>query len=392
MKQGTISGQSLLEAFPGRFTVFYDTTQTASILTTYKKNLSDSLIFTPDVDALNMGLSGKATIVIADEKLKNILKKKPLQKLQKTVLLTKELQVAMALIGKKFFSQCATTYWSAPSIHPTAQIDPTAKVHASAKIGPYTVIGSDVVIKSGVVIGSHNILMNGIHIDADTRMGSHNFISNKVDIGKNNEITHHCNIEKNTIIGDHNIIHAFVFLGEKCHIHNSCEIGEHCTLGSDGFGYGTSLKGHHYKKNHYGKVILYNNVVLGSHNCVDRGTFEDSVIEEGTKTDNFCHFAHNVKIGKHNLVVAGFLCGGSSSTGDHCVFGGRTALVGHISVKDHTTVMASSLINQSLKKPGAYGGFPIQEANKFKKNIVASSRLSEWMQKINQKIKILEEK
>ena len=386
MEQKNISGDHLISAFPELLHPFQNTKQTASIMTSYEKITPHSLVFIPDKKALDLALSGQAAIIVADEKLKTEITQVSDSKIKKTILLTPELQVVMALIGKKFFPQTVTSYWEGTRVHPTACIDPSAQIHPTATVGPYTVIGAHTVVDEGAVIGSHNILMSDTQIGAQTKIGSHNVIANKVVIGKKNRIVHHCNIEKSVILGDENTIHAFVFIGEQCKIHSFCEIGEHCVLGSDGFGYGTSKQGHHYKKNHYGKVIIHDHVTLGAHNCIDKGTFNDSVIEKGTKVDNFCHFAHNVQVGKHNLITAGFMCAGSTKIGSHCTFGGRTSVTGHVQLSDHVTTGGASVVNRSLKKPGIYGGFPIQNINDFKKNLVASAQLFSWMQKINKKL------
>lgn len=152
--------------------------------------------------------------------------------------------------------------------------------------------------------------------------------------------------------------HPSATIHPSAKLHGSVVVQPNAVIGTDGFGYGTDKNGQHFAKPHFGKVILEDRVEIGCSVHVDRGTFEDTVIGEGTKIDNHCHFAHNTIIGKNCLITAGFIVAGSSSFGDHCKFAGRVSANGHISVCDNVTMGPVSVISKNITVRGMYGGFP----------------------------------
>ena len=87
-------------------------------------------------------------------------------------------------------------------------------------------------------------------------------------------------------------------IGDNCIIHSNTVIG------SDGFGFQPRNDGYQ-KIPQLGNVVLENNVEIGSNCSIDRGTIgSTTVIGEGTKIDNLIQIAHNVKIGKNNVIAA----------------------------------------------------------------------------------------
>lgn len=45
-------------------------------------------------------------------------------------------------------------------------------------------------------------------------------------------------------------------------------------------------------------------VQIGANTTIDRGTLNDTVIEDGVKLDNLIQIAHNVSIGAHTAIAA----------------------------------------------------------------------------------------
>lgn len=134
-------------------------------------------------------------------------------------------------------------------------------------------------------------------------------------------------------------------------------IGENCSIGYDGFGYERDKDGKLWKFPHYAGVVIKSDVEISSNVCIDRGTFDDTYIGEGTKIDNCIHIAHNNHIGKNCVITAGVITSGSVIVGDNVWLGvnsciregleiGEGALVGMgaVVVKDvdpYTTVIGN---------------------------------------------------
>ncbi len=219
------------------------------------------------------------------------------------ILISDELQVAMARLNTEFFlPQWGRTPFNEDRIHPSAVIHPSARLHESVVVQPNAVIGPDVIIEEQTVIGANTTL------------------------------------EGNITIGKRCFIKSNVFVGHSVQMGNDCCIEPQSSVGTDGYGYGSDKNGRHFAKPHYGKVIFEDRVEIGCGVYVDRGTFDDTIIGEGTKIDNYCHIAHNTTIGKNCLILAGFITAGSSTFGDNCVFAGRVGVNGHVTVCNNVTV------------------------------------------------------
>jgi UDP-3-O-[3-hydroxymyristoyl] glucosamine N-acyltransferase len=89
-------------------------------------------------------------------------------------------------------------------------------------------------------------------------------------------------------------------------------IGANCTIGLPGFGYERDAGGKFIRFPHVGRVVIGDDVEIGSNTCIDRGALGDTVIEGGVKIDNLVHIAHNALIGEGALVIAHAMIGGSA--------------------------------------------------------------------------------
>ena len=268
------------------------------------------------------------------------------------ILSSAELQAAMAKLNTAFFlPRWGREVFGEERIHPSATIHPGARLHASVVVQPNAVIGPDVSVDEQSIIGANTTL------------------------------------EGNITIGKRCFIKSNVFIGHTVQIGDDCRVEPNSAIGTDGFGYGSDQNGQHFAKPHFGKVILEDKVEIGCSVHVDRGTFEDTVIGEGTKIDNHCHFAHNTIIGKNCLITAGFIVAGSSSFGHNCKFAGRVSANGHISVCDDVTMGPVSVISKNITEPGMYGGFPPVAYKDFIKNQTSTTSLYEMRRNLNRVLK-----
>lgn len=99
------------------------------------------------------------------------------------------------------------------------------------------------------------------------------------------------------------------------------EIKPYAVLGGDGFGFKRDKLFRLQRIEQTRKVVIGNNVEIGSCTCIDRGQNRDTVIGEGTKFDNLVHVAHDCIIGKHVGIAAGAIFGGSVEVGDYTFIG-----------------------------------------------------------------------
>ena len=221
---------------------------------------ANELIFIPDQEHLELAQQSQSMIWCVHPRLLTVLNDS-----SKTILSSKQLSLTMACMAKAYFPRKKHK-----AAFGEANIHPSAVVSSSAEIAKTAIIGPNAVIREGCKVGDHTF------------------------------IGPQCVLEPDVVIGKNCFLQALVFIGQGCVLGDDCEIKPNTTIGSDGFGYATDSKGNHHRITHYGRVILQDRVHIGANVQIDRGTFEDSVIGEGSKIDNHCHFGHNIKMGKNN--------------------------------------------------------------------------------------------
>jgi UDP-3-O-[3-hydroxymyristoyl] glucosamine N-acyltransferase len=143
-------------------------------------------------------------------------------------------------------------------------------------------------------------------------------------------------------------------------------IGMNCSIGKDGFGWIRQKDGTLYKMPHRGNVTIEKNVVIGNNVCIDRAVNGSTVIGEGTKIDNLVHVAHNVKIGKHCLIVAGTVIGGSTEIGDRCYIGIGSMIKNKVKIGNDVTIGMGAVVLNDVPDGTVIIGNPGHKLEKVK--------------------------
>jgi len=233
-----------------------------------------------------------------------------------------------------------------PGRHPTAVVDPTAVIDPSAAIGPLAVIGARARIGARCTIGPGCVLLDDVTIAADTRL-----------------------VASVTLC-------SAVVIGERCVLHPGV------TIGADGFGFAADA-GEMVKVPQIGGVRIGNDVDVGANTTIDRGTIEDTVIEDGVKLDNQIQIGHNVHLGAHTVVAGCTGISGSTTIGARCMIAGQVGIAGHLTICDDVVVTGRSFVNSSIRKPGYYsGGITVDETTRFRKNAARFHRLDELARQV----------
>ncbi len=208
-----------------------------------------------------------------------------------------------------------------------------------AFISPKAVIGMD------LTAGEH------VCIDANVTIGDNVLLGNNVHIMPN------VYIGDNAVIGNNSIIKPNVTLMERTHIGKNVIIHSGTVIGSDGFGFAQSSDTHE-KLIHTGFVKIGDNVEIGACNTIDRGTLGMTLIDQGTKTDNLVHIAHNVRIGANSLVVAQVGIAGSSRIGKNVIIAGKAGISGHLTIGDSTIIGPYTGVSRDVPPNDVVSGMP----------------------------------
>jgi UDP-3-O-[3-hydroxymyristoyl] glucosamine N-acyltransferase len=223
-------------------------------------------------------------------------------------------------------------------IAPSAIIDATAHLEDGVIVDPLAVIGPRVEIGAGTVIGA------GAVIGADVRIGRD------------------CNVGARSAI-------QFALIGNNVLIHPGCCIGQ------DGYGFIFFGPEGHLKVPQTGRVVIQNDVEVGSGTTIDRGSLRDTVIGEGTKIDNQVQIGHNVTIGRHCLLAAQIGLAGSLTIGDNVALGAKVGINNHLKIGDGAQVTAMSAVKDDIPPNGRWGGHFAKPTKQWFREIIAVERL-----------------
>jgi UDP-3-O-[3-hydroxymyristoyl] glucosamine N-acyltransferase len=216
---------------------------------------------------------------------------------------------------------------------------------------------SKVCIKAGAVVEEGAVIGDGTEVGPGVVVGS------GVQIGKD------C------------LLHANVTVREDCVIGNRVILQPGCVIGSDGYGY-ELIEGRHEKVDQVGIVVLEDDVEIGANSTIDRARFGKTVIGEGTKIDNLVQIAHNVRIGKHCLIVAQSGMAGSSALGDYVTLAAQAGVGGHIKVHDRAVLTAQTGALKDLKGDTVYKGMPARPLREEQKKLAYIARLPKFAQEL----------
>ena len=225
------------------------------------------------------------------------------------------------------------------------------EVHKSAIIHPSCKLGQDIYIGPNVVIDENVSIDDGVVIHAGSM------------------------IEADSVIGKASVIHPHVVIKANTVIGKNCTLYAGCVIGSDGFGYAKD-DNKWIAIPQTGRVILGDNVDIGSNSTIDRGTLDDTIISSGVKIDNLVQIGHNCMIGENTIIAGCVGIAGSAKIGKNCAIGGAAMILGHLSITDNVTISPGSMITRSIKTSGTYTALmPFQDHEAWLKTAAKIRRL-----------------
>jgi len=234
-------------------------------------------------------------------------------------------------------------------LNPNKQIK--KEIHQSAIIHPSCRLGENIYIGPNVVIDENVVLDDGVMIYAGSL------------------------IESNCSIGSLSTVHSNVVLKKNTLIGKNCILYSGCIIGSEGFGYVKDNK-EWLAIPQLGRVVLGDNVDIGSNSTIDRGALDDTMISSGVKIDNLVQIGHNCRIGENTIIAGCVGIAGSAKIGKNCAIGGAAMILGHLSIVDDVTISPGSMITRSIKTPGTYTALmPFQEHDVWLKTAARIRRL-----------------
>ena len=169
--------------------------------------------------------------------------------------------------------------------------------------------------------------------------------------------------EHNVRIGDNCVVEPNATIHEGAVLDEGVIVRSGAIIGSEGFQF-TRLGDRLLAVAHAGGVRLERGVEIQSCTCVDRALFGGfTIIGEDSKIDNLVHIAHNVRLGKRNLVVAGAMIAGSVISGDDVWFGPQCAISNGLTVGSRATITVGAVVTKNVEEgTRVSGNFAVDHA------------------------------
>jgi UDP-3-O-[3-hydroxymyristoyl] glucosamine N-acyltransferase len=206
-------------------------------------------------------------------------------------------------------------------VHPSAVVSASARISEDVTIDACAVVHDAAVVGPGSWIGANAVIGAGCTLGRDVRM--------------------HAGA----------ILYPFVEIGDRVVLHAGSSVGR------EGFGFVPQANGI-TRIPHVGRCVIEHDVEIGANSCVDRGSIDDTIIGAGTKIDNLCHVAHNVRIGRLCFMASQVGISGSARIGDGVQIGGQAGLGGHITVGSRASLGGQAGVFGDVPEGEMWSGYP----------------------------------
>lgn len=283
---------------------------------------------------LSFVCSAKYVTSAVDSQIKAFITKRDLPIRGKINLYSEDPEDAIARVAELFV---LTPMASKEPIHSTAVLGGNVSLGPNVRLGPYVVTGSNVTIGANTTILAATVILDHVTIGEDC------------------------------------IVYPNVTIREGCKLGNRVIVQPGAVIGGDGYGF-LFREGKHKKIPQIGSVVIEDDVEIGANTTIDRGRFCCTRIGQGTKIDNLVQIGHNVKMGRHCLLVAQAGVAGSTTLGNHVTVGGQTGVNGHVDIVDNVTILGMSMVTKCIHKSGFWAGVPAKPAEVWRRSVAFLNR------------------
>ena len=222
----------------------------------------------------------------------------------------------------------------------------TNKVIGGRKKEIFSKIVSTVIVErfSEPGISEYALLVESSNVAKSATISAGAYIGANVRIGERTRIYPNATILDDTVIGEDVII------------------GSGTVIGGEGFGYYLEKKTNSLARvPQIGKVIIKDNVEIGSNVSINRGSIRDTVIGQGTKINCNAHIAHNVTIGNNCIIMAGVSINGSTEIGNNVVINPLAAISKHLKIGENAEIGMNSTVLRNVAPNTRVLGSPAKE-------------------------------
>ena len=213
---------------------------------------------------------------------------------------------------------------------------------------------------------------SSVSIDPSAKIGDDTHIQPNVYIGPNVQIGKNC------------LIHANVTIVSDAIIGDNVVIGSGTVLGGDAFYYKNRPEGYDQLLS-CGRVVIEDDVHIGTGCTIDRGVTADTTIGKGSKLDNQIQVGHDTVIGKKCLIASQTGIAGCCIIEDEVTIWGQVGTNSGITIGAKAVILGQTGVTKSVAGNTTYFGTPIQESRASLKEMAALRQLPKLLQMLKEK-------
>ncbi len=182
---------------------------------------------------------------------------------------------------------------------------------------------------------------------------SQSVVDKSAIVGKEVSIGPFCTIEE-CAIGNHVIIESGVKIHKGTVIGNNVRIQSNSVIGAIGVMWTWDKDRSKVPCVQTGKVIIEDNVFVGSNITIVRGSFSNrpTIIGEHTMISHGTMIGHSSVIGAYNHFASNVSIAGNVQTGKCCFFGCGTTVRPHVKLPEDTLVGAGAVVVKNFSESG----------------------------------------
>lgn len=186
---------------------------------------------------------------------------------------------------------------------------------------------------------------SSVYINSNVKVGVNVNISEGTKIGENVEIGNNTYIGKNVIINDN------VVIGSNCYLKDNTIIS------SESFDF-INDNGKHLYVPFLGKLIIEDNVWIGSNVVLEKPSLSTKYIRNGVKIDDLVQIGSDVNIQNNTQIAAGSIIGRKVDIGANCLFGINSVIKPEVKISNNVILGIGTVVVKDLSSDTTYIGNP----------------------------------
>jgi UDP-3-O-[3-hydroxymyristoyl] glucosamine N-acyltransferase len=201
-------------------------------------------------------------------------------------------------------------------------------------------------------------------------------------VGKNTVIMPGVYLGNNVAVGDNCILYPNVVIYDDCIVGNNVTIHANSVIGGHAF-YFKKRPGQLDKMISCGRVVIHDDVEIGTCCTIDKGVSGDTIIGRGTKIDNQVQIGHDTVIGEMCLFASGVGIAGVCIIEDDVTLWGQVGVKSDVRLGKGCTVLAQSGVGHDIPPGKTWFGSPAGEASEKMKELFLVRRIPDILDKLN---------